>query len=64
MHHGKFAESPEVVQLIGARISNGQPLTESRMGLGDHLFAGTTGAAVAAGSAAGPILAAPVALRR
>ncbi|WP_337764402.1 alpha/beta hydrolase, partial [Sinorhizobium meliloti] len=34
MHHGKFAESPEVVRLIGARISEGQPLTDSRMGLG------------------------------
>lgn len=62
MHHGKFAESPEVVRLIGARISDGQPLTDSRMGLGDHLIAGTTGAAVAAGSAAGLILAAPVAV--
>lgn len=62
MHHGKFAESPEVVRLIGARISEGQPLTDSRMGLGDHLIAGTTGAAAAAGSAAGLILAAPVAV--
>jgi esterase/lipase superfamily enzyme len=61
MHHGKFAESPEVVQLIGARISEGQTLTDSRMGLGDHLIAGTTGVAAAAGSAAGLILAAPVA---
>ncbi len=62
MHHGKFAESPQVVQLIGARISEGQTLTDSKMGLGDHLIAGTTGAAVAAGNAAGLILAAPVAI--
>lgn len=62
LHHSKFAESPQVVQLIGARISEGQTLTDSRMGLGDHLIAGTTGAAVAAGSAAGLILAAPVAV--
>ncbi|MBD9624903.1 alpha/beta hydrolase [Ensifer sp. ENS06] len=62
MHHGKFAESPQVVQLIGARISDGQTLTDSKMGLGDHLIAGTTGAASAAGSAAGLILAAPVAV--
>ncbi|KQV41791.1 esterase [Rhizobium sp. Root268] len=62
MRHGKFAESPEVVQLIGARISDGQPLTDSRIGLGDHLIAGTTGVAAAAGSAAGLILAAPVAV--
>lgn len=62
MHHGKFAESPEVVRLIGARISEGQPLTDSRMGLGDHLIAGTTGVAAVAGNAAGLVLAAPVAV--
>lgn len=62
LHHSKFAESPQVVQLIGARISEGQTLTDSRLGLGDHLIAGTTGVAVAAGSAAGLILAAPVAV--
>jgi esterase/lipase superfamily enzyme len=62
MHHAKFAESPEVVRLIGARISDGQTLTDSRLGLGDKLIAGTTGAAVVAGNAAGLVLAAPVAL--
>ncbi len=62
LHHSKFAESPQVVQLIGARISEGQALTDSRLGLGDHLIAGTTGIAAAAGSAAGLILAAPVAV--
>ncbi|MCY1226952.1 hypothetical protein D9M68_339280 [compost metagenome] len=62
MHHSKFAESPQVVQLIGARISEGQTLTDSKMGLGDHLIAGTTGVAAAAGSAAGLILTAPVAV--
>ncbi len=36
LHHSKFAESPQVVQLIGARISEGQTLTDSRMGLGDQ----------------------------
>ncbi|WP_375337377.1 alpha/beta hydrolase [Rhizobium binae] len=61
LHHSKFAESPEIVQLIGRRISEGQTLTDSRVGLGDRLIAGTTGAAAAAGSAAGLILAAPVA---
>ncbi|WP_431324541.1 alpha/beta hydrolase [Rhizobium sp. YTU87027] len=61
LHHSKFAESPEIVRLIGARISEGQTLTDSRMGFGDQLIAGTTGVAAAAGSAAGLILAAPVA---
>jgi esterase/lipase superfamily enzyme len=27
LNHGKFAESPEIVQLIGQRLVNGQPLT-------------------------------------
>ncbi|EJT00953.1 hypothetical protein RCCGE510_31696 (plasmid) [Rhizobium sp. CCGE 510] len=62
LNHGKFAESPEVVQLIGARISNGQTLTDSKVGLGDKILAATTSTAAAAGSAAGLILAAPVAV--
>ncbi|AUW43037.1 alpha/beta hydrolase [Rhizobium leguminosarum] len=62
LNHGKFAESPEVVQLIGARISDGQTLTDSKVGLGDKILAATTSTAAAAGSAAGLILAAPVAV--
>ncbi|KKX23878.1 alpha/beta fold hydrolase [Rhizobiaceae bacterium LC148] len=62
LHHSKFAQSPEVVKMIGARIAEGQTLTDSRVGLGDHLIAGTTGVAAAAGSTAGLILAAPVAI--
>ena len=62
LNHGKFAESPEVVRLIGARISEGQTLTDSRVGLGDKILAATTSTAAAAGSAAGLILAAPVAV--
>ncbi|NZD60145.1 alpha/beta hydrolase [Rhizobium sp. WYCCWR 11290] len=61
LHHSKFAQSPQIVRLIGARISEGQTLTDSKMGLGDHLIAGTTGAAAVAGSTAGLILAAPIA---
>ena len=62
LNHGKFAESPEVVRLIGARISDGQTLTDSKVGLGDTILAATTSTAAAAGSAAGLILAAPVAI--
>ena len=62
LNHGKFAESPEIVRLIGARISDGQTLTDSRVGFGDKILAATTGAAAAAGNAAGLILAAPVAV--
>jgi esterase/lipase superfamily enzyme len=62
LNHGKFAESPEIVRLIGARISDGQTLTDSKVGLGDKILAATTSTAAAAGSAAGLILAAPVAV--
>ncbi|WP_455273335.1 alpha/beta hydrolase [Rhizobium herbae] len=62
LNHGKFAESPEIVRLIGARISDGQTLTDSRVGLGDKILAATTGTAAAAGNAVGLIVAAPVAV--
>lgn len=62
MNHGKFAESPEIVQLIGQRISEGQTLTDSHVGLGDQILVATTGAATAAGNVAGLVLAAPVAV--
>lgn len=62
MNHGKFAESPQIVQLIGRRISEGQTLTDSRVGLGDQILVATTGAAAAAGNVAGLVLAAPVAV--
>ena len=62
MHHSKFAESPEIVQLIGQRISEGQTLTDSHVGLGDQILVATTGVATAAGNVAGLVLAAPVAV--
>lgn len=61
LHHGKFAESPQIVQLIGARMAGGQTLTDNRIGLGDTIIHATTGVAAAAGSAAGLVIAAPVA---
>jgi esterase/lipase superfamily enzyme len=61
LNHGKFAESPQIVQLIGARIAEGNGLTDNRVGLGDTIIQATTGAAAAAGSAAGLVMAAPVA---
>ncbi|TIT01408.1 MAG: alpha/beta fold hydrolase [Mesorhizobium sp.] len=61
LNHGKFASSPQVVQLIGARMAGGQTLTDNRIGLGDTIIQATTGVAAAAGSAAGLVIAAPVA---
>ena len=62
LNHGKFAESPEIVRLIGSRISDGQTLTDSRVGLGDQILVATTGTDAAVGNAAGLVLAAPVAV--
>ena len=62
LHHGKFAESPEVVQLIGKRLAEGQTVTDSRVGLGDRIIQVTAGAASAVGTAAGLAVSAPVAV--
>ncbi|WEX79073.1 alpha/beta hydrolase [Sinorhizobium numidicum] len=62
LHHSKFAESPEIVQLIGTRLSTGQTLTDSRLGLGDHIVAATAGAAQTVGTATALVIAAPVAV--
>jgi esterase/lipase superfamily enzyme len=62
LNHGKFAESPEVVQLIGRRLAEGQTITDSRVGLGDRIVQATAGAANALGTAAGLAVSAPVAI--
>ncbi|WDZ80468.1 alpha/beta hydrolase (plasmid) [Ensifer adhaerens] len=62
LHHSKFAESPEIVRLIGTRLSSGQTLTDSKLGLGDHIVAAATGAASTVGTTAGLIVSAPVAI--
>ena len=62
LNHGKFAESPEVVQLIGSRLIEGQPITDSRVGLGDRLIQVTAGAATAVGTVAGLAVSAPLAI--
>ncbi|MGI4766431.1 MAG: alpha/beta hydrolase [Janthinobacterium lividum] len=61
LNHGKFAESPEVVQLIGQRLVEGQTVTDSRIGVGDRIAQVTVGAASAVGSTAGLVLSAPAA---
>ena len=61
LHHDKFASSPEIVQLIGARISEGQTLTDNRVGLGEQIITGTAGVAATVGNAAGLVVAAPMA---
>jgi len=62
LNHAKFAASPEVVQLIGTRLAEGQTMTDSKTAFGDRLVAATTGAAASVGTAAGLIVTAPVAI--
>lgn len=60
--HTKFAESPEIVRLIGTRLADGQTLNDGQAGLGDKLARITTGAAATVGTAAGVALSAPIAV--
>lgn len=62
LNHGKFAESPEVVQMIGSRLAQGQVMTDDRAGVGDRIIEVTAGAASSIGTAAGVVISAPVAV--
>ena len=58
-NHGKFAEDPKVVELIGRRLAEGQVLTDRRVGLGAKIMQVTSGAAGSVGHAAGLAISAP-----
>lgn len=60
LNHGKFAESPEIVQLIGQRLMTGQPLTDSNITLGEGLTAVVGGTVETIGTVAATAAAAPV----
>lgn len=62
LNHGKFAESPAVVQLIGKRLVAGQTITDSEIGLGERLGAVALGAAQGVGTAASIAVSAPIAI--
>ncbi|RAI02280.1 esterase [Acuticoccus sediminis] len=62
LHHGKFAQSPEVVRLIGTRLMEGQTLTDQHASFGDRVIQLSTGVATAAGTAVGMAVSAPVAV--
>jgi len=62
LNHGKFAESPEVVKLIGNRLIEGQTVTDSDVGLGDRLGAVALGAAQTVGGAASVAVSTPIAI--
>ncbi|MEN3147416.1 alpha/beta hydrolase [Neorhizobium sp. IRAMC:178] len=62
LNHGKFAESPEVVKLIGNRLIEGQTVTDSDVGLGETLGAVALGTAQTVGSAASVAVSTPIAI--
>lgn len=62
LNHGKFAESPEVVKLIGDRLIEGQTITDSEVGLGEAVGAVAMGAAQTVGSAASVAVSTPIAI--
>lgn len=62
LNHGKFAESPEVVKLIGTRLAAGQTVTDSDVGLGEALGSVAIGAANTVGQAASVAVSTPIAV--
>ncbi len=62
LHHSKFAESPEVVQMIGARLASGQSIAARGAGLGDNIGLFVTGATSSLSHAATLAISAPIAV--
>jgi esterase/lipase superfamily enzyme len=62
LHHGKFAESPEIVQLIGTRLATGQTLTDSDISVGTGIAAVVAGTARNVGNVAAVTVSAPVSI--
>ncbi|MBB4953099.1 esterase/lipase superfamily enzyme [Agrobacterium vitis] len=60
LNHGKFAESPEVVRLIGSRLLSGQTVTDSNVGLGEALGAVAIGTTNTIGQVASTAISAPI----
>ena len=62
LNHSKFAESPEVVKLLGQRLIDGQAVTDQDLGLGAELGATAMSVSNTVGSAAGMAISAPIAI--
>ena len=60
--HSKFAESPQIVQLIGGLLAGGQVLSDGKASLGESIGLAASRTAGAIGSTAGLVIAAPVAV--
>jgi esterase/lipase superfamily enzyme len=62
MNHGKFAESPAVVQLIGEQLIAGQTVTDASLSVGERIRQATLGATSAVSSTVGAVVSAPIAI--
>ena len=60
LNHGKFAESPEIVQLIGTRLAKGQTLSGKDIGLLEGATVLVAGTTAAVGAAAATVATAPI----
>ncbi|WP_078058381.1 alpha/beta hydrolase [Rhizobium rhizosphaerae] len=60
LNHGKFAESPDVVKLLGNRLIAGQTITDSEVGIGERVGAVALGTAQTVGSAASVAVSTPI----
>jgi len=62
LNHGRFASSPEVVQLIGTRLVTGQTVTDSDVSVGDRIGTVAMGVGQTVGGAAALAINAPIAV--
>jgi len=62
LNHGRFASSPEVVQLIGTRLVTGQTITDSDVSVGDRIGTVAMGVGQTVGGAAALAISAPIAV--
>jgi len=62
LNHGKFAESPEVVRMIGARLATGQAIGDTQAGIGETIGNVAVGTATTVGKAASVTISAPLAI--
>lgn len=62
LNHSKFAESPDVVKLLGDRLVAGQTVTDQDIGLGEQIGATALSVSNTVGSAAGLAASVPIAI--
>jgi esterase/lipase superfamily enzyme len=62
LNHSKFADNPQVVQLIGERLIDGQTIQGSDVSLGERVGGFAMGLGQTVGRAAGVALGAPIAI--